>query len=86
MTNGTTPSAAALPAPLNLSAPRVPGLVGAVAVAPAAHRPRLLPLLSVLGDAGGILSLVYIVPLVILAIGIPIALLVRLLAWAAGIL
>jgi hypothetical protein len=42
--------------------------------------------LSALGDAGGILSVAFIAPFAILAVGIPIALLVRLLAWLAGAL
>ena len=36
---------------------------------------------SVLGDIGGILAFAYAVPLVILAIGIPVALLTRLAIW-----
>jgi hypothetical protein len=42
--------------------------------------------LSTLGDAGGILSIVFAFPLAILVVGLPIALLVRLLAWLAGAL
>lgn len=41
---------------------------------------------SVLGDLGGILALVYTLPLVILVIGIPIALLIRLGMWIVGTL
>ena len=48
------------------------------------HRRRSLQLVSALGDAGGMLAIVFSVPLVILAIGIPVALLVRLLGWLSG--
>ncbi len=48
------------------------------------HPRHSLQLLSALGDAGGMLAIVFCVPLVILAIGIPIALLVRLLGWLTG--
>jgi len=41
---------------------------------------------SVLGDLGAILALVYALPLVILAIGIPVALLVLLGMWIVGTL
>ena len=43
-------------------------------------------LASALGDFGEILALIYAVPLVILAIGIPVALLVRLGMWVVGAL
>ena len=43
-------------------------------------------LLSALGTVGGLLAVVYAVPLVILAVGIPVALLVRLLFWTVGVL
>ncbi len=48
------------------------------------QRQRVLRLLSALGDAGGILAVVFCVPLVILAVGIPVALLLRLLGWLTG--
>jgi hypothetical protein len=48
------------------------------------HRRRLPQLLSATGDAGGMLAVVFCVPLVILAIGVPVALLVRLLGWLTG--
>jgi hypothetical protein len=41
---------------------------------------------SALGDVGGILAIVYLFPVAILAVGIPVALLVRLVAWLAGAL
>jgi hypothetical protein len=49
----------------------------------AIHHRRWRPL-SVLSDAMGILSVAFVFPLVILAIGIPVALLVRLLMWLVG--
>ena len=48
------------------------------------HRRHSLHVMSALGDAGGMLAIVFCVPLVILAIGIPVALLVRLLGWLTG--
>lgn len=44
-------------------------------------RRGLQRLASVVGDVGGILAFAYAVPLVILAVGIPVALLVRLAIW-----
>jgi hypothetical protein len=44
-------------------------------------RRGLQRLASVVGDVGGILAFAYAVPLVILAVGIPVALLVRLTFW-----
>jgi hypothetical protein len=64
----------------------VPELVRAAADRGRAHRRRLGGLWSVVGDAAAILSLVYIFPFVILAIGIPFALSARLLAWMVGAL
>lgn len=45
---------------------------------------RLKRLRTLLEDAGGILALVYAVPLAILAIGVPIALLIRFGMWLVG--
>jgi hypothetical protein len=41
-------------------------------------RLRLRRLLSAFGDVGGILAVVYVLPLVVLALGIPVALVVLL--------
>jgi hypothetical protein len=58
--------------------------VAAGVPAPAAmHRRRWRPL-SALSDALKILSVAFVFPLVVLAIGIPVALLVRLLMWLVG--
>jgi len=61
-------------------------MVGGVGVSRATRRLRLRRLVSALGDAGGILAVAYLFPIVILAVGIPIALLVRVLAGLAGAL
>jgi len=84
MSPGTPRSVAVVPAPPTLSLTGVPELGGAVSTARAAFRRRLVPVMSALGDAGGILVIVYCVPVVILAIGTPVALLVRLLGWLTG--
>ena len=47
---------------------------------------RVAALWSAAGDVGAILALSYFVPVAVLAVGIPIALAVRLMAWAAGAL
>jgi hypothetical protein len=84
MSPGTSASAAAVAAPLSLPAPRGPALVGAIASDGTTHRRRAGRLLSVIGDAGGFLGLACLFPVAILAVGIPIALAVRLLAWLLG--
>jgi hypothetical protein len=85
MSPGTAPLAvAAVPAPPTLTLTGVAELVGARSAARAVFGQRLVSLLSALGDAGGMLAIAYCVPLVILAIGIPVALLVRLLGWLTG--
>ncbi len=84
MSPNTSPSAVVLPARLNLSGPGSPDLAEGMAVPRSTHRGRLRRLMSPLGDAAGILSLAFVFPLVVLAVGIPIALLVRLLLWLAG--
>ncbi|HSK11124.1 MAG TPA: hypothetical protein VK911_16195 [Vicinamibacterales bacterium] len=72
-----TPTAAlALPAHA-IARPRARGGVGV----PARHLRRLA---STLGDIAEILAVAYAIPLVILGIGIPVALLVRLGMWIAG--
>jgi hypothetical protein len=86
MSPGTTSSVAAVPAPPTLALTGLPELGGAASAARTVFRRRLVPLLSALGDAGGMLAVAYFVPLVILAIGIPVALLVRLLGWLTGTL
>jgi hypothetical protein len=84
MSPGTAPSVAAVPVPPTLTLTGVPELAGATSVARTIIRKRSVRLVSALGDAGGILAIVYWVPLVILAVGIPVALLVRLLGWLTG--
>jgi len=86
MSPGASSSTVALSALLNPSAPTVPTLAGGLGVSRATRRRRLRRLLSALGDAGGILAIPYLFALVILAVGIPIALTVRVLAWLAGAL
>jgi len=56
------------------------------AVAAASLRRGLRRLASALVSVGAILAVVYALPLVILAIGIPVALLVRLALWVVGAL
>jgi len=84
MSPGSRVSVAAVPAPPTLTLTDVPELGGATSAARTVFRRRIVPLLSALGDAGGMLAIAYGVPLVILAIGIPVALLVRLLGWLTG--
>ncbi len=97
MPSGISPAAVGAPAPSNVFVDRLgPGPVagpspreirrGAAAVG---HLPTtrvglrrgLRRLASFVGDIGGILAFAYAVPVVILAIGIPVALLVRLAIW-----
>jgi hypothetical protein len=80
-----SPSAVAA-RPLGVSVASVPKLVGAAADRGPTHRRRLVGPWAVVGDAVAIVSLVYIFPFVILAIGIPFALSARLLAWLVGVL
>jgi len=56
------------------------------AIPAASLRRGLRRLASVLGSVGAILAVVYALPLVILAVGIPVALLVRLVLWGVGAL
>jgi hypothetical protein len=81
MSPGPSPSTIVVAAPLNLPTPKVPELLGAITVAGITRGRRLSRLLSVVGDVGGFLAIAYLFPLAILAVGIPIALGVRLLAW-----
>jgi len=80
MTPGTSPSVVAVPAPLILTASGLPRVVGAAPNAGSTSH-RLGWLLLALGDIVGVLAVVYCLPLVILGVGIPVALLVRLLGW-----
>jgi hypothetical protein len=59
----------------------MPSGISPAAVTGVGLRRGLRRLASVAGDIGGILAFAYAVPLVILAIGIPVALLVRLAIW-----
>jgi hypothetical protein len=57
-----------------------------VSVRSSDRRDRLAGLWAVVGDVAAALLIVYCLPLVILAIGIPLALTLRLLAWLPGLL
>jgi hypothetical protein len=59
--------------------------ISASVVARAGLRRRLRRLGSALGDIGAILAFTYAIPLVILTVGIPIALVVRLAMWIARV-
>jgi hypothetical protein len=84
LTLESSPSAAALTAPLDLPARSVPEWVEALPAPRPAHRSRWLFLAVV--DAAGAVLLVYLFAVAVLAGGTPIALLVRLLAWLTGAL
>lgn len=76
MPSDVTAPALTLPAPA-IARPRAPGGVGM----PGRHLRRLA---STLGDIAEVLAAAYAIPFVILGIGIPVALLVRLGMWIAG--
>lgn len=97
MTSETSPAAIALRAPASLPvalrpARRVslpattltPAVDDAIAVIRAGPEHGLRRLASGLGDVAGLLAVACAFPLAILAIGIPIALLVRLVMWLVG--
>jgi hypothetical protein len=97
MPSGISPAAVAAPAPANVFVDRFESVPAAGSsprevrrgAAAAGHLPvtgvglsrGLRRLASAVGDVGGILAFAYAVPLVILVIGIPVALLIRLAIW-----
>ena len=97
MTPDNSSAALALPAPASLyvrlpaAAPavqivRTPARDGAVAVTRAGPEHGFRRVVSALGDLAGFVAVAYAFPLVVLAIGIPVALLVRLVMWLVGAL
>jgi len=82
ITLANSPSAAALPAPLDLLAQTVPDSVEALPASRPTHRGRWL-LLAVAGDAGAVL-VAYLFAVAVLVVGTPIVWLARLLAWLTG--
>lgn len=97
MTPETSPAAIALHAPASeyvglrpargVSLPAItftPTVDGAVAVIRAGPEHGLRRLASGLGDVAGLVAVAYVFPLAIVAIGIPIALFVRLVLWVVG--
>lgn len=99
MPSEISPAAVAWPAPANVSVDRfgpvtaagsssreirrVAPVVGQIAVAAASLSRGLRRLVSALGGVGEILAVAYAFPLLILAVGIPVALLARLAMWIA---
>lgn len=86
MTPENSPAALALPAPASLyvrlpAAGRVPD-----AVTRAGPERGFRRLASALGDVAALVAVAYAFPLAILAIGIPIVLVIRLLMWLVGAL
>ena len=65
---------------------RTPARDGAVAVTRAGPEHGFRRVVSALGDLAGFVAVAYAFPLVVLAIGIPVALLVRLVMWLVGAL
>jgi hypothetical protein len=98
MTTEPPAAAVALRAPANLYAglppfglparetARAPAGDGAIVIGRASLPHGLGRLVSVLGDLVGLVAVAFAFPLVILAIGIPLALLVRLVMWLVGVL
>jgi hypothetical protein len=74
----SSPSLGAVPARITVWAPANDG---AVAVARASLPDGVRRLVSALGDIVGLLAVAHAFPLVILAIGVPVALLVQLVMW-----
>jgi hypothetical protein len=86
MPTGSTPFAVAVPATAKLFAGRVPPPVGAIAITGAEFNGGLRRLRSALRGFGEIIVAGLAFPLVVLAVGIPIALLVRLGIWIGQLL
>ena len=82
------------PAPVVVSVPADPhadgfgplaATLGAIAVAGGGLNGGLRRSLSALGDFGEVVLIVYAVPVAVLAVGIPIVLVVRLVMWTVGV-
>jgi hypothetical protein len=99
MSNAISPSAVVVPAPPNLYADRygplgpvgvpsreVPGVPAATAAWGGGRHRRLRRGFQAIGYLGEIVAVAYAFPLIILAVGVPVALFARLVAWIAGAL